>query len=931
MPTRFEIELSSNNSAQSLILLATKLNAPVLLSQIVRRERLVDLLRTGMWRKLTLLVAPAGYGKTTLLCDWLTTARKNGRQVAWVALDRKDNDPQRFWAYLKYAIENAIQDWGLDLSTRISNTAGEFDEQQIFGLLNHIGVSQNHLSLVLDDYHEIYEESIHQNLAYFIENMPGNMHLVIASRHVPPIPLARLRILNQLQEISDTDLTFTLDESRIFLREIMKLELTYEQIAQLVKHTEGWVAGLQLAALSMGDHRISSQFVVNFQGSAPIILDYLAEEVLNQQDQELRDFLLKTSILEKFSAPLCDYLLEIQDSSARLDRLERAKLFLFPLDENRKWYRYHGLFADLLKEKLQSAYPQMVPELHLRACTWLNQNGLQDDAVIHAIAGGDTELAADIVEACALESLIQIKWTEVAYWINQLPDSLVMTRHKLITYYAMANLCVGQLEGIGPKIKALEEALTDKEESTGLNKEELQTQRDLLAIRAGIDCLTGDYSQGIQKSAQALQNYVEDTATEEDDFLFGLIYHHLGYAYDAAGDLDAAEESMSKACNNALRQDYPKEYVLSLSELARIVKKKGQLTRAEKAYQTALNHAISARLEAEFNILPQTGLEDIYRERNELEKMGRLLYDTHAYYAGGKVNPSNYVFSVTACSRVAKCQLAVGNLQEAEHCFRIMRGYLEHYQLPLYLYPDVVELELNLLFARKDDWALRDWLQKKEAVEDKKPKTLTMAEKVGLARVYLYENDLAKALHIVTDLEPCARQTGRIERLIKILIIKALAQAGMQDEESALKTILSALEIAETEGYVRMFIDEGRPMQKMLERVTQLRAQELSGSPLGDFLQRVLKAFPIKSAATVQMVERDTARPAVVSPMVESLSDREMEVLVLLVEGKSAGDVAKTLVISRNTVKAHIRNIYGKLDVNSRQDAIQRAYQLDLV
>jgi LuxR family maltose regulon positive regulatory protein len=883
-----------------------------------------------MQRRVTLVVAPAGYGKTTLLGEWLATIVAANWLITWVSLDTYDNDPLRFWSYVVAALQIVHTSLQYNVQEILRGQCNPTDCTQLNPLINEISDIPFHFSLILDDYHEIRDQAIHRGLTYFIDHMPENCHLILASRVPPPLPLSRLRARGQLVEISAKDLSFTLEETETFLSLVMDLDISSDEIASLADITEGWIAGLQLAAISLQGRQDSQVFIDNFVGSQRHILDYLAEEVLNRQEESTKDFLLKTSILNELSAPLCDAILGHKYSWKMLNYLEKSNLFIFPLDEHRYWYRYHALFADLLRIQLDRSEPDLAPRLHLAACHWLKENGYPDKAVFHALAAGETELAADIVESCALRAIIQMDLATVFQWFKRLPEGIVKMRPRLMVYYSLANLIIGNTEDLEEHLRAVEENLQQIQNDQIPKVEIARLQRYVTAIRAAASFTKGDSSQSIQTSQQVLENLLP-----EDYFFLGLIEHYLAYAYQTAGKLSEGAEAQQRACQNALDHKFHKEFVISQSEKARFYRLQGRLRAAAEVYRQALDYIDEHRVDVDVRIIPLTGLADIFREWNQISAADKLLIEPINYFLHTRATTFEWFYAIDAYLAVARNQVLHGEFDEAAKCSHKAMQLAQIYQYIPNLSSEASAFQVQLWLAQGDLQSAVSWIRRKELEAREQSKVFTVIERIAMGWVYLAMDQADKVGFIASDLLAELEGSELGKHLLEALILQALAQWQKGLRTPAVETLNRALSMAEPEGRIRSFIDHGAAMRALLSyRLASFREEPISGEPqpLHAYLLQLLGQFRSKIGEEVIQFERPPrAVSAILSPLVKDLSDRELEVLILLCQGNSAGDVAKDLVISVNTAKAHIKNIYQKLNVHSRKEAVERAIYLHLL
>jgi LuxR family maltose regulon positive regulatory protein len=889
-------------------LLKTKLYVPPPRANLVSRPRLIERLHASLAHRLVLISAPAGFGKTTLLSEWIS---QSNTPTAWVSLDEGDNDPAQFLAYVIAALQTLQADIGKhDLSVLQSPQPPPIDFL-LTNLINDITLVDHHFAFVLDDYHLIDAKPIHDILQFLLDHLPDPMHLVIATRADPPLPLARLRARNQLTEFRAADLCFTTDEAAAFFNKAMNLDLSSDDIALLETRTEGWIAGLQLAALSMQNRQDVSSFIRAFTGDDRHIVDYLAEEVLNRQPEPVQSFLLRTSILDRLSGPLCNAVAQRSDAQAMLEMLERRNLFIVPLDNERRWYRYHHLFANLLHHRLQQTEPEEIPDLHGRASEWYAANNLVPEAINHALAGGDTERAADLVESIAMTLVKESKLSTLQRWLNKLPEELLGDHPWLCISQAWAHFVSGRLDEIEPLLQKVESRLSMLEDNEA--SETLADTQDILghvvSIRAFIVRGRGDVPRTILLSQDGLKRL-----PKKDSFARSALALNLGYAYLIAGELESASRYLEMASTIGETRGHPYVALAAIYSLASIEVRKGKLHQAAKVFEKAL------RLGTEWGSgspLPATGYAYV--------GMGQVLYEWN---------------DLDEAARHVSRGIELG--EQAEDWAIPFRGYIAMVRLKLaFGAPDDASQALDRAQAIAvksirvlDDtpewqprlWQVRLWLAQGDLAaagrwaaetESHKLDDATEFEHLTLARVLIAQDRSSEAVDLLNRLLKQAEASGRTGSVIETRLLQALAYEGQGDTTEALAALEQALTLAEPEGYVRVFVDEGPPMAKLLRKAaTQGIAPK--------YVKKLLSAFEPKSAVKPEIRNLQSA-------LVEPLSERELEVLHLIAAGLSNQQIAKELFISLNTVKTHVKNINSKLDVRNRTEATARARELGLL
>jgi LuxR family maltose regulon positive regulatory protein len=898
----------------------------------------------GIARPLTLISAPAGFGKTTLLATWLA-ARTEGRglrtesvspslrpqssalstRVAWLSLDEGDNDRTRFWSYFIAALQKLHPDLGTHALAVLRTHRPLPSEFFLTILLNEITALPHSFAVVLDDYHVIHTQAIHDALAFLLDHVPPQMRMIITGRADPPLPLARWRARSQLTEIRAADLRFTAQEAVVFLNQGMGLNLSADTIAALETRTEGWVAGLQLAALSLQRHSDVSNFVSTFTGSQRFIMDYLTEEVLNCQPRAVQEFLLQTSILERLTAPLCDALTRRNNAQAMLTAIERANLFLVPLDDERRWYRYHQLFADLLRHHL-AAQPERVAELHRRAARWFEQNGLTAEAVSHALAAADWQHAANLIEALVRGPILHGEWETMLGWIAALPHGLVRTRPRLCLALARAFMLLD-------RFAEAEARLQDAETHAAADADVLN---EILVVRVTIASLRGETERAIELGQQALASVPQDNR-----FLRGMLGVSLGATYRRLGNTAAAHAAFSEATTTERSGNNIIVTVMALYYRARLEMMEGHLHEAEGTIRQALTVAtVGSDVLLPIGGLPLTGAARLYYQWNDLATA--TTYATRAievcrdWWARTGLIEAHLILARVACAQ-GDVSGMFEHLGKAEQ-FARQQNILAMRAL-------VAAAQAQHRIAIHGPEGAAAWAEARRA-------EIRSAERLAYARfeeyVVLVRWLIAKAraespgradwLQEASDL--LARLLGAAEtnRLnghrIELVMLQAHVRHVQGDSAQALTLLTRSLALARPEGYIRLFVDEGEPMRlQIADCRLQIQGQTRAArrekwQHLLAYLDRLLAAFPKSGAASAPQSEIDDLKSEMV---IEPLSEREQEVLRRLAAGRSTAQIADELVITVGTVRNHLKSIYGKLDAHSRLQAVERARALNLL
>jgi LuxR family transcriptional regulator, maltose regulon positive regulatory protein len=907
-------------------LLATKLHVPRPRAGLLTRPRLVGRLTEGTAQELTLVCAPAGFGKTSLLADW---ARRSRQPVAWLSLDGGDSDPARFWRYVAAALDGIRPGVRRRVDALFQGAQPPL-EAVLAALINELVEEPEAVVLILDDYHLAEAPSVDDSLAVLLERLPPQLRLMVASRADPPLPLARLRASGQLTELREADLRFTSEEAAALLRTTVGPELPEAAVAALGVRTEGWVAGLQLAALSLRGHADVSAVVEGFSGSHRYVLDYLTEEVLDRQPAPLRAFMLETSILERLSGPLCAAVTGRADSQALLEQAERANLFLVPLDEERGWWRYHHLFADLLRVRLRQEQPDRVAELHRAAAAWHEAHGLADEAIGHALAAGDTTWAARLIERQADARILRWEGVTLRRWLAALPSELVRSRPRLSLAQANLALIGGDLEAIEGPLGAAERGVAEAadepfEPSVGRAASLLANLPAAIALqRAGLANLRGDAEQMSVSARRALAE-----TGEGEWMLESLSRWHLAVAEWLAGRLAEAEAALvsSIARWRAVSQHAPAAAALGYHCLGLVQRDQGRLEAALATYREALAMAAEPDGAApQIAGVADTGMAGVLYERGDLDAALEHATDGIALCRQLVYTPPLATGLVTLAWIRQRQGDRAGALDAIGQAERV------------HISPGVVGLinpvpaeRARLALAHGDvDTAVR-WVRARGLTAEDKPSYPREREYLVLVRVLLAEQASEQALGLLERLHAEAAAQGRTGSLIEVGTLQALARSTGGDEAGAMAALAETLALAAPEGYLRVFLDEGPPMAALLRQLLAARRQEgssASGDLARDHLARLVDAFEQDGLPVRPPVRRGGV---VVAGLVEPLTERELDVLRLLAAGAPNRAIAEELVVSLDTVKRHVTHLFSKLEVTNRTQAVARARQVGLL
>ncbi|MDQ2716573.1 MAG: LuxR C-terminal-related transcriptional regulator [Chloroflexota bacterium] len=924
------------------VLIATKLCIPPVRAQVLLRSRLHERLRQVTQHPLTLISAPAGFGKTTLLSEWAASIRREvehktapdaGVPVAWLSLDESDNDPMSFWRYFIAALEALQPGVGEDAEALLDSAQSVSVDVLLAVLINTLNTLPRDHVLVLDDYHLIEAQSIHKGLIFLLDHMPRRLHLVIAGRAEPPLPLARLRTRAQLYEIHAPDLRFTADEIAIFLNEMLGLDLTQEVIAALDARIEGWIGGVQLAALALRAHQERARFVETFTGSHRHLFDYLIGEVFAQQPAHVQNFLLSTCILERFTGSLCNALTEQSDGQDMLEFLEQSNVFMVPLDEQRAWYRYHHLFAEALRTYLRRLHPEHWPVLHARASRWYADHDFFREAIEYALTAEDFERAALLIEQLP-ESMLWGMNDFVAprRWLEQLPPTLLRTRPQLGVLHAWTLWISASVEPTPDCLDRAEARLHDAQAyliASGESASSTQAIRGkIAAVFAAVLFARGETARVTAYVHQALALLPEDLTSLRylaARMLFNIYLNH--------GDTVAADRALKAlaALSQATQDTY--SALSAQGSMALLQRLQGQLPQAFTSYQRVIQLA-EQKLKQWHPGIAYSGLGSILLEWNDLEGAARHLALGHeqALETG---DPDRLIYSFRELSSLYWAQgeiaRAFGALAEAE---RILQKYPQDtFGNVLATRRELIARRVRLFLAQGDLAAAQRWTQVCEPLGDEQLTPPRFSELVILAQVYLATDEVQHALRLLERLLLAAEGRALVDTRIQLLTLHALALCARDDTRQAITTIGAALVLGEPGGYVRIFVDMGPSLTALLlQLLDALHTKQLATLlPTSAAYVRTLLAASGHHIPASPVAKYASRLPEPQPHLVVTLSQREREIVQLMAQGLSDREIAQQLVLAENTVKSYAKRIYARLYVHNRTQAVTRAQALHLL
>jgi LuxR family maltose regulon positive regulatory protein len=908
-------------------LLQTKLNIPPLRPDLVSRPQLIQQMDHGLelGHRLTLVSAPAGFGKTTLVADWVS--RNNGsenrevqgsafipttRRVAWLSLDEGDNDPARFLTYIVAAfgqLEGVASPIGKGALSMLQSPQPPPAKPILTSLINDIANIAVKIVFVLDDYHLIDSPAIDDALTFLLEHLPPQMHLVIATRTDPQLSLARLRARGQLTELRGAALRFTPAEISEFLNQMAGLDLSADDIAALDSRTEGWIAGLQLAAISMQGRKDVSSLIKSFTGSHRFVLDYLVDEVLERQSEAIRTFLLHTAVLDRITGSLCDALTGQNGSQATLEMLDHANLFIISMDEERLWYRYHHLFADLLRQRLRQREPDVERVLHLRAGEWFSQQGLDREAIKHWLLAEDYQGAADLIQAVAIDIMQQGEHTTVVGWINTIPEEVVTEQPYLCVLHAWALQLSGQLADAEARLVNAEEALESQQDR---DSAEVDTILGLIhSHRAYLAFMIGELDQAIQYAQQALIQLPETAALIRAQTAL-----YLGVAYRYQGNLQAAMEVYDETLPIVQGMGGKSIVVLCYLHLADLYWQLGQLHRSKEFCEQALRitEIHTGKAERPYTGFAYVRISRVLREWNQLEDAHRSIVKGVALCRDWNVAD----IMALSCIELATIQQALGDYEQArasmQEAYQIYESFSPWGLQIIGAYQAMMDLMAG------EEAAAERWAQENDLVIDGEFEFQREIEYLALVRVFIAQRRFEEAYALANHIHRVAQDAGAKQTELEGLILLALVTSAQGEYDQAFTHLEKALALSEPEDFIRIYVDEGRPMSRLLY-------EALSRGIAPEYVSRLLAAFPAEGSEEVKPPKPQRAE----SGLVEPLSDRELEVLQYIATGLTNREIGQRLYLSLNTIKVHTRNLYGKLGVNSRTQAVAKARDLGIL
>jgi LuxR family maltose regulon positive regulatory protein len=905
------------------LILPTKLYIPPSRPEIVIRKNLLNLINDNFRFKTILVAAPAGFGKTTLVCNWI---RQLNTPVAWFSIGEGDNDPVIFFSYLISSLQTVDPKIGASALPMLQ--APDTDYKVVLTrLIQDIDQRGEELILVLDDYHCIKEKEIHNLIEFLINHKPGRFHLVISSRSDPLLPLHRYRGNNQLTEIRSRDLSFSNDEAYTFFNKVMGLNLSTENVTDLNKRTEGWITGLQMAALSLKSHDDIDGFIQSFAGDNRYVMDYLLEEVIAVQTEEVKSFLLHTSILDRFSRDLCEAVTGIATCQEIIDILDRENLFLVALDNKKVWYRYHHLFAHLLRKKLRETQPDIVPQLHLKASQWFAENDLVYEAIDHSVFAEDWNTASLYVERMFMERMVGGEdFDTMLDKLRALPEEMICSRPSLCVMYGWMHSLVLQLEDAEIYLQLVEE-----KEGADLDQ---NLKMQIEVIRAEMARYRGDLRYSINSSLDTLnriknnpsgnplqmQNYTGSTMS-------------LAWSYYLAGEVDMAYEKFRESINISEEIGSITLFLLNLKGLAETCMLQCRLKEAGEIFRDGLRRIKKST--QPFGHLPSAAAYiyldygNYLRELNQFEDAGHYLEEGLKLGINRRIDGNTLRDGFIHLARLKHGQNDLeGLLKIFNEADQVLEAYfkIDSFRDPL----DICKATLVFLSLQgskdkvrvKEKNLLQKWIDSQDIKSN--PEVYSITEELRYllwSRWLIYRKKLREALELLDHLLNQANMNGRMERVITIRILQAIAYEASGDSQKSLQSLCQAVNMAQPEGYFRIFVDEGENVSGLLKKLVSAQVLDEEGNTIlvpMNYLKKLILSF-----------ESDKKQISF-TELTDPLSSREQDVLLMLSTGLSNNEIAEKLFISKDTVKSHLKNINVKLNTSNRIQAVERARELGL-
>jgi LuxR family maltose regulon positive regulatory protein len=886
-------------------ILSTKFNRPIAQNKAIIRQRLHTKLTTGWKNSLIMVSAPAGFGKSTLISEWI--AENDNLIPIWISLSKEDNDQIHFLFYLIKAFQKQFNEFDADLLVQLTSTQSTPLKQIAAHLMVYIAQMKSSILIVFDDFHLISNPIIHDVLTYLLNNMPENLSVAIITRADPPLPMSKLRLQQRLLEIRAQDLSFNLEEAVFFFQQSMALNLQTDDVNMLVSKTEGWIVGLQLAALSLQNQNDTHHFVSRFKGSQHFVLDYLLEEVLSTISTEAQYFLLKTSFLDKFCGPLCDFILSKQGSGIIIEDLYRQNLFIFALDMDHHWFRYHHLFAEGLQRQLNQKFPEDIAELNLRACQWYSLQNLPEEAIPYALAANEISLAAKLIQQCAKSMIKTGRIRTLMHWLHDLPEKILFQHPQLALIAIQANVLSGKLAKAGEFSNQLRKCLhlLPKEERTF-------TEGCLEALLSTHATFAGDSTATIEHAEKALELLSVDKLSER-----AIASLNLGNARILTGEIDLAIPPLTQAVDWALACRNFNITNIAIANLGDILQLKGEFDLALKTLNKGIQH-LETQIGPDFSLIPSsslvfTSLSNLQRELNNINSARE-----NAIKSIELANISGLSVAILS----AQCNMAAlhrseGNLEKAYKEINLAINHLqdpmaEALLTPLFILRGYIQLEMGLIDP------VANWLKNQQDLRSKEDFDY-ITEPIALleARFLIHQNQFSEAIELLQNVKKAANENNRIGRAIEANFLLSIAHYKKGLTYQAFSYVDEVLRMRENYRFTRLILDEKNIFPEILNDYLSIH----NPSNHMRCLALELKNLFASSAPIIKNTH----------PEIPELTIREKEILNLMASGVSNNVIAEKLTISTGTVKTHINHIMKKLNTKNRTETVLRAQSLDMV
>jgi LuxR family transcriptional regulator, maltose regulon positive regulatory protein len=909
-------------------ILFSKFDIPIISRGSIPRKRLVDLISNSINSRVVLVVAPTGYGKTTLLSEWVESSRSHDDFFVWLTLDETDNNPTKFWLSIGTGIQRIYENFQLNPNLLLYTEKDNSNYYQLTSLLNGISKIPKTLFLILDDYQWISDERINHGLAYLIDHQPNNFKIIISSRTTPPFSLSRLKAKGQVVEITSNDLAFSKIELHSFLKTKLNIGIDDDLVNKLYQYTEGWVAGLQLIEFSLqGSSNIYSLINENLIGQSQIS-EYLSEEVIKQQDGDTQEFLIKTSILNELSASFCDSVLCRTDSISFLKKIETKNLFIEPLGNDHTWFHYHRFFAEILQGYLKKQYPDQINCLHKNAANWLFEKGYPEKAVSHAIAANDLELASSILDSCTTFAINSFNVNQLIQWMSLFSEELIVRRPTLALYSAFVYMHAYQFDQTRKYLDLLNKIIENKKNQ--MTKNELYTLRwNIDSYKASMDCLGLNISAGI-KSANDLRK----RAPKDQSYFWGQMTAYLAFGYIENGNYESAWECFRESRDRAFTEDVHLEYFIVESGMAYILLKQGKLNEAGDLYRELLEYCKKKYMGSENIAFIQVSLAEIAIEQYDLNQIDQWEKVIEQEIQALSINSLPWIIQDLFDIRISRYYLFRNNMEKALFYFqKVKTNYKNFQQGKILVLSELLLLQARLWMRTGQIASDISWVKSQInhllITEQQKPEEMLI-----LAKTYSMQGELDTAIGLLESMESRFKTTGADGLLQLVLIQYALIYYQKKDKEKSYRYLREVIQKAQPENNKYCFVINGTPMKELLEEYfgfLQGTAKNQLDYLYLSFIKELLTNFDADIFFKENADKEISIEYGQKSILAQGISKRELEVLILLVKAKSPKEISIALSISINTTKVHIKNIYRKLDAHSRLSLYQKAIDFGII